>query len=122
MNGKHTELFTYDLYLDLLLAKQKKGELAHFSTLLHISVSGEWSEPWLHLGGQCGVGEIVLSITSQKGGYELEISNRAGGIPPELQAATMPTRTGPSAASLPGHTGASRRFRLSGGTGWQGRR
>ena len=90
MNGEHTELFTYHLYLGLLETKHSKGELSPFSGPLHISLKGEWNEPWLCLTAKSGIGEIELEITSsQEGGYELELSNRAGGMLSELQAEAM---------------------------------
>ena len=50
-------------------------------------MTGELLEPWIHLTAKFNDGEIVLKARSHNRGYLLELSNRAGDKPPELQAA-----------------------------------
>ena len=70
MNGEHTELFTYDLYLSLLLPKHAKGELTPFSKPLPITMTGEWTEPWIHLthnhtaGKSSSLREAIIVVIS----------------------------------------------------------
>ena len=89
MNGEHAELFTFHLQAGLLSMKHQKGELAPFGVPQYWSVNGESEDPFVYLEWVWASERITLTVTSSEGSYWLEIFERTGSLPDELNDALL---------------------------------
>lgn len=84
MNGEHAELFTYSLYVGLLLRKHQKGELAPFGAPQYESVTGDSSVPYAYLCLARGGESTYLRIVNTGNLYRLKVLGSGGPLPDGL--------------------------------------
>jgi hypothetical protein len=89
ISGAHAELFTYDLYIGLLLGKHDKGDLVPFSKPQYNEHQADdpAGPPCVFLEFECVDGIIVLGVCNQNGKFELQLFNRKGALPANMKEA-----------------------------------
>jgi hypothetical protein len=87
MSGAHAELFTYNLYVGLLLEKHKKGDLVPFAKPDYYEPHTDSEEPCAYLNYKCAHGIIALDVANKNGDFELKLFNREGVLPAKLKDA-----------------------------------
>ena len=80
MSGDHYELFSYQLYLEVLSAKSSIGGFTPFGNPLYVPVHTDAYEPWITLSCVDGSAQLALDIENRGSKFKVEVYAKTGEI------------------------------------------
>jgi hypothetical protein len=84
-SGKHVELFSYQLYWEVIVGKVAHGEMAPFRDPFYNFVDTDEYEPWISLQYVDANVRLVMLIWNYNGKFRVRIDPTVGHFPAELK-------------------------------------